>query len=467
VTELHELTATAMVRAVRARQVSRRELVQAHLDRIQRLNDAINAIVELRAEQALDEADAADRTAQDRSTLPLDGVPISVKDYFDVAGMKRTEGVRALADRRSAADSVAVGRLRAAGAIIVGKCNMPDFQVRWNTLSELYGPTRNPRDLRLSAGGSSGGDAAAVASGMAALGMGADEGGSIRLPAAFCGIYGLRPTPGRVPDVQTLPPLDNTPVLELARAVGPLARSVEDLWAALEVLAGHHPADLMAPPGQGPWRVARPRPGQARVALLIHQAGATIAPEVEAVTRESAGILRDAGYEVVEADIPHIKRAAELWDELLGTEFLEFSIPMIGPLFGASGRQHAELWARSRYLGDRLGPYLAAVVERHAVARETALWMEEFPLVLSPVAGMPVPELEFDEYLTMDQMRRLSDQMRNAVWVNTLSLPGVALPNGVQIVARRFHEEEALAAAAALEHALGPVPIATPGASRG
>ena len=198
---LCSMTATEMVHLVGKGEITRRELVEAHLERIAQHNGAINAIVETRSEAALAEATAADRDAANRAGLALDGVPICIKDHFDVAGMKHTEGVRAMAQRVSTADELVVARLRAAGAIIVGKCNQPDFQIRWNTVNGLYGATRNPRDLKRSAGGSSGGDAAAVASGMAALGLGADYGGSIRVPAAFCGIYGLRPSAGRVPGV--------------------------------------------------------------------------------------------------------------------------------------------------------------------------------------------------------------------------------------------------------------------------
>ncbi|MEE8172718.1 MAG: amidase family protein, partial [Alphaproteobacteria bacterium] len=165
--ELCAMTAGEMMRRVQAGEFSRRTLIEAHLARIEQCNGALNAIVERRDEEALDEADAADRDAANRAHLPLDGVPISIKDFFDVAGMKHTEGVRAMAQRRSPKDEIAIARLRAAGAIIIGKCNQPDFQIRWNTVNELYGATRNPRNLGCTAGGSSGGDAAAVAAGMA------------------------------------------------------------------------------------------------------------------------------------------------------------------------------------------------------------------------------------------------------------------------------------------------------------
>lgn len=461
--ELYELTAREMVRLVRAGEVSRRELVNAHLERIARVNGAVNAVVELRAEEALAEAEAADRDAAGRTALPLDGVPITIKDHFDVARMKRTEGVRTLADRRSPADAVAVRRLRAAGAIIVGKCNQPDFQIRWNTISDLYGPTRNPRDLKLTAGGSSGGDAAAVAAGMAAIGLGADYGGSIRVPAAFCGIYGVRPSAGRVPDGPTLPPFDGPPTLDHMASVGPLSRSLDDLWLALRVLAGSDPSD----PATIPIPLAERNPGQRpKVARMARQTGAIVEPELDAALEQAARILSDAGYEVVDAGIPCAQRAPEIWAELVGTELLNFSMPVWGPQMGESGRQHIETMFSLWDIGANVERYISLFTERRAVARETAVWMEEHPLVLAPIAGMPTPPLDFDHFLSVEETRSLFDCMRNVIWVNLLSLPSVALPTGIQIVARRFHEEEAFDAAAVIERALKPVSIAQPDAGR-
>jgi amidase len=198
VTDLCALPAAELVRRVHARDVSRREVLAAHLDRIEAVNPAVNAIVEVRdRDAALAEAEAADRDHDARKGLLLDGVPVSIKDHFDVEGMTHTEGVRAFAERRSPGTALAVQRLVDAGAFVVGKANQPDFQIRWNTVNDLYGATRNPRDLALSAGGSSGGDAAAVAAGMAAIGLGADYGGSIRVPASrvSAGSSGCAPRP--------------------------------------------------------------------------------------------------------------------------------------------------------------------------------------------------------------------------------------------------------------------------------
>jgi amidase len=458
-TDLCSLTAGAMLELVRRRDVSRRELVQAHLDRVAGTNERVRAVVELRAEQALAEADAGDRAHAGRDGLVLDGIPMVVKDHFDVAGMKHTEGVPARSEFRSPADEVAICRLRDAGAIIIGKCNQPDYQIRWNTVSHLYGATHNPRDLAKSAGGSTGGDAAAVTAGMAPLGLGVDYGGSIRVPASFCGIYGLRPSAGRVPAAPTLPPFDGPPTVDLMASIGPLARSVEDLWRAYAVLAGAEagdPSSLPLPTGERHSSGRRPR-----IVRMLDQTGAKVTPEIVARLDRTAQILTDAGYEVVDGAIPQARRAPEVWAELIGTELLQAGMPVFGDELGASNRQHIEAMFGLFSLGSDVRRYIGAFVERRAIARETALWMEGHPLVLVPVAGMATPPLDFDHLLDERQTIELFDRMRNVPWVNLLSLPSVALPNGIQIVARRFREVEAIRAAAAVERVIGVATVAT------
>jgi amidase len=449
-------TATRIAAAIRGRELSRREVVEAHLERIEKVNPAVNAIVQLRGEEALAEAHGADREGRHRGEL--DGVPVTIKEHYDVAGMVCSEGSASLADRRSPVDCVAVKRLRDAGAIVIGKTNQPDFAMRWNTVSGLYGATRNPRDLALSAGGSSGGDAAAAAGGLAPIGLGSDLGGSIRVPATFCGVCGLRATSGRIPNTSALAPRDGTPVRDHMNSPGPLARDVSDLRLALTILAGAHPGDPATPPvavrgedrGEHPVRVAR----------MTTATGATVTPEVEAHVDRAAEALREAGYEVVDAAIPSAAEAPELWGRIVGTELLRFAIPAFRDQMEETCRDHIESLLALFETSDRVEPYIEAWVSRRRLARETAEWMEDHPLVLTPVAGMAPPPLDFDHLLGAQATASLFDAMRNVVWVPLLGLPAVALPSGVQIVARRFHELEALAAAEVVLRALGSVEIA-------
>jgi amidase len=449
-------SATRMAAGVRDREVSRSEVVEAHLERIEKVNPAVNAIVQLRGAEALAEARAADQAQIQRG--PLDGVPVTIKEHYDVAGMVCSEGSASLADRRSPVDCVAVERLRDAGAIVIGKTNQPDFAMRWNTISGLYGTTRNPRDLALSAGGSSGGDAAAVAGGLAPIGLGSDLGGSIRVPATFCGVCGLRATSGRIPNTSALAPRDGTPVRDHMNSPGPLAREVSDLGLALSALGGAHPADPATPPVPAVGADRRRNP--VTVARMVSETGAIVTPEVREHVDRAADALREAGYEVVEAAIPSAAEAPDLWGRIVGTELLQFAIPKFRDQMEETCLDHIESLLALFEISARVEPYIEAWVQRRRLARETADWMEEHPLVLTPVAGMAPPPLDFDHLLGPEATAALFDAMRNVVWVPLLGLPAVALPSGVQIVARRYHEPEALAAADVVLSALGPVEIA-------
>jgi amidase len=244
--------------------------------------------------------------------------------------------------------------------------------------------------------------------------------------------------------------------------VGPMARSLPDLWTAFRALCGPDPRDptsvpVASPPPQGE------RPDPPTVARITAQTGAATEPEVERELDRVCAALASAGYAVVDDVTPLSARAPELWGELVGTEVLEFTMPAIADQMCASSRQHTEIF-HGELLGldGRLDSYVAAYVERGHIARATAVWMEEHPLVVAPVAGMPTPPLDFDHFLSLDETRELFDHMRNVLWVNLLNLPSISLPNGVQIVARRFREAEALAAASVVAEVLGPVSIAEP-----
>ncbi len=457
---LWNLTAQQMRELIRKKEVSRVELVQAHLTRIEQTNPQVNALIETCADEALDQARQADAQHEIRTQLPLDGIPFSIKDHYDVKGMKHTEGLPARAEERSPEDEPVVRRLREAGAIIVGKANQPDLQIRWNTISHLFGATRNPRDLSKTAGGSSGGDAAAVTAGMAAIAMGQDYGGSIRVPASFCGIYGLRPSAGRVPSAPTISPLDGPPSLDFMASKGPLARCIEDLQTTYEVISGRHhadPATVPVPALHGNTDGKRPR-----VALMVDATGAKVTEEIRKRLNDTAALLQDAGYEVVDAQIPNAKRAPEVWAEIIGTELMEVGMPEFGHLLGESNRQHIEAMFSIYNLGSEAKRYIGALVERRKIQREVAGFMEEHPLVLCPVAGMPTPSLDFDHMLDREATIDLFDHMRNITWVNLLSLPSLALSNGIQIVGRRFHEGQILQAGLCVQESLGVASVATP-----
>ena len=412
-----------------------------HAARIEEVNAGVNALVDLRLDQALEEAAAAD--AAGAAGGPLDGVPVSIKQNFDVAGMPTTAGIASRAELVPERDELSVRRLREAGAIVLGKGNMPDLAIRWNTISSLHGVTRNPRDPGLTVGGSSGGEAAAVAAGLVPLGLGSDYGGSIRVPSSWCGVLGFRPTTGLVAKAPETVPLDFPPSYDLMASAGPIARSADDLELAFEVLRGPSTQDPASVPVTPPPAAGPPGP----VALLLEETGATLDDDVVAAVRASAAALRERGYRVDEGVVPDLSRAPELFAQIVGTELIETRLRAIRGQIGASALDHIESLYGQFSLGPKLDRYLAALHRRRGLVRSVAAWMEEYPLVLCPVAGMDAPALDYDDFLPPEDTRALFDRMRCVLWVNLLGLPAAALGNGAQLVGRRFHDRDVLRAA--------------------
>lgn len=453
-----QATIGELQKAIASGATTRHGVVAHHLERIATINPLVNGFVELRADEVLAEASAHDAERGTTIVGALDGVPFSVKDSYAVAGLHRTNGLPVNADVVDDHDELVVERLRGAGALVLGHAAIPDLCIRWNTISGLYGTTRNPRDLSRSAGGSSGGDAANVAAGLATVGIGGDLGGSIRVPATFCGIYGFRPGAGRVPDVNLAAEADGMSN-EVMCEIGPLARSVRDIEATFRVLAGYDsrdPATVDAP--------LRDPIERARVAVLRHETGAVLDPAVEAALDETIDLLRAEGYEVDEHVLPDLRRAPEVWAAIIGTELIRSLMPTVRDDVIDSGRVHIEEMFGALELGSDVAQYLEAWRERRVLQGLLLEVTSRYPLILAPVAGMPAPELGFDDHLGVPASIELFDQMRCVPWVNLFSLPSLALPNGIQIVGRRFDELTVLQAGHAVERRLPPLVVATPSA---
>ena len=334
-TELWRLSATDLAELIRTGRASSQEVVEAHLRRIATVNPSINAIPVVLGDQALDAARAADRVIGrgdiERGGLPpLHGVPFTVKANIDVAGTPTTMGLRALSDAIPSVDAPVVARLKAAGAIPLGRTNCPNLGVRWHTESELWGATVNPWDRSRTPGASSGGEAAALATGMSPLGLGNDGLGSLRWPAQCCGIAALKPSLGRIPHATSLEPVDAAIGVQLTIVDGPMARTISDLRAAFEAIAG--------PTWRDPWTVPAPLRGPepvrpVRVALVLHPAGGGVAGQVEDGVRMAARALADAGYVIDEVEPPSIDAAANALLAMLSTPDLralwQQSLPFI------------------------------------------------------------------------------------------------------------------------------------------
>jgi amidase len=446
---------------VRSGELSSRELVEGCLDRIEALNGELNAFVHVDADGALTAADAVGAGDE----RPFAGVPIAIKDTAAVAGLPYTLGSDAFGDFVPAHDAFVVRRLREAGFVVVGKTNLPEFGILPVTEPRRFGPTRNPWDTDRTPGGSSGGTAAAVAAGMVPLGHGSDGGGSIRIPAACCGLVGLKPSRGRV----SRGPEQGDDFLVQD---GVLTRTVGETAALLDVLAGYEPGDATwAPPPAEPFAAAAGRePGRLRIGVTTTAAiDAPLDPLCERAVRDAAELLGSLGHQVEEVEAPWTGQ------DLLETFTLVFGTPIaMGLFFGAqvSGREPAEemveplSWTIWNGIRERNAlDYLLARTQLGAFTRAiVALW-NDYDVVMTPaLAQRPVRIGEIDACSDepWDDFRRSGQFTPYTAIFNVTGQPAISLPlfhgeDGlplcVQLAGRPAGEAELLALAAQLEAA--------------
>ena len=457
-TDLWRMSATDLAAAIRSGQASSREVLEAHLRRIEAVNPSVNAVTAVLGEQALAAAKAADHAVAGGGELrPLHGVPFTVKENIDLAGTPTTQGIKAFAGAVPNRDAPHVARLRAAGAIPIGHTNCPDLGIRWHADSDLWGATINPWDRSRTPGGSSGGEAAALATGMTPLGVGGDLGGSLRWPAQCCGICSLKPTLGRIPRGTTIEPADLPIANQLMMVEGPLARRVADLRAAFELMAG--------PTWRDPWTVPAPLRGPeparpVRVALVASPAGQGTASQVQDGVRKAAAILADAGYAVEEAEPPSVDAAARTWLDILTSAEMRLGWQIMSPLCGADTNRFMSALFEAAGAPDPATAVQAFMI-RQSVLRAWGQFQEHHPLIVAPVfTGLP---WEPGKDQTTTGVAEILRGMRMAVAVNALGLPAVTLPVGtggglpwsVQVIGPRYREDLCLDAAGALEDRAG------------
>ena len=451
--QLWEMNAGDLSRRVRAREISSREVVQAHLARIDEVNPRVNAVTTVLADQALADADAVDRALRTGAAGPLAGVPITVKENIDLAGSATTLGIAALRHAIPAGDAPHIAELRAAGTIPIARTNMPEFGMRWHTDNAVHGPTRNPWSARHTPGGSSGGDAVAVATGMTPLGMGNDGAGSLRWPAQCCGVAALKPSLGRVGNAGQPAPF----AFQLLGVHGPIAREVRDLRLAYEHMCGrgggdpwYAPVALDGPPVAPPIRVS-----------LVTGGPGTDA-DVAGALRQAAGLLAEAGYLVEERPAPRLARASEIYTQIM-SRFGRVHAEQ-PPVETVASAGFAEFWAAYDPIWTRAQGEAAfdPLMERATIARAWGEWMDRAPLVLAPIRTHPAFPVGAD--LDPAWLADWPASMRMSVVVNLLGLPAVAVPVGeagglpqvVQVIGPRFREDLCLTAAAAIEASRPP-----------
>ncbi len=460
-TDLWRLGASDLARLIRSREVTSRQVVEAHLARIAAVNPALNAITVTLGETALAAAEAADRElAAGGEVGPLHGVPVTVKENIDLTGSATTQGIVAMADAVPPMDAPHIAQIKAAGAIPIGRTNLPDFGLRWHSDNALRGATKNPWDATRTPGGSSGGEAAALATGMTPLGMGNDYGGSLRWPSQCCGTAALKPTFGRISQASALAPEEATITLQLFAVQGPMARHVRDLRLAFENMSG--------PDARDPWWVPAPLRGPdapRRAALTIDPAGEGVDSDVASGVRRAADALRDAGWEVVEVDPPRVAAARDMWGGLVRYEVEAGFVPVLQQLGGADANRFLEIGLGGMPHLDPAG-YVRGLADRGALAREWSQFSAEHPVTLGPVNTMQPFPVGFD-LEGPDEIQQLLRGFRLIVAANLLGLPvavvnaGIGaqsgLPQGVQLIGGRFREDLCLDAAEAIEDRLGIV----------
>ena len=458
---LHYASITEVSALIRAKQLSPIELLDSQLARIAALQPKLNAFVHLDPDAARAAAlSATEQLAQNTSLGPLHGIPVTVKSCIEVAGWPNTAGSLLRANEIPSRSATIVDRLRAAGAIIVGTTNTPEFLMAYETDNRLTGRTSNTWNLDYSSGGSSGGEAAAIAAGLSFGGIGSDGGGSIRVPAHFCGICGLKPTPGRIPSTGHFPPGNNS--FGWIGAVGPMARTAADVRALFNILAGPDADDALAVPAPLQ-EISAESARTTRIGILDTSSVGPATPESLAAVARAAKLLEQSGFHVEPFQLHRLDRALDLWWFFFGT--------LIGQLFAdaVAGKEsqlspifvdymNAARVASPIPMLDFVAKSAARDFERARILKA----MEEVPVLLSPVSTTPAFRHGEGTWRSPYGYR---ETMRHSQWLNLAGLPGLTipistasdgLPIGVQLIGRPFSEGLLLSVAESLELARGP-----------
>src|SRR5712692_1493762 len=413
-----------MANMVRERKISPVELVDAHFRQIAKHNPQINAFVVLLEDQAREAAKRAEAAVMHGDALgQLHGVPLTVKDSFDMAGLPTLCGSKFRLGHRAAEDATAVARMRSAGAIILGKTNCPEFLSNYETDNYVTGRTNNPWALDRTPGGSSGGESAAISAFFSAGGIGSDGGGSVRIPAHFCGIAGLKPTPGRVSAAGHFPVISHPG--GLLGVAGPMARTANDVRLLFAALAGYDPQD----PFSAPAPLHTPQVSDMRIGLMQQFYDVPVEPETRETVKKAAAMLAQIGFKVEPFKPRGIERAPNLWWFFFG----QLPAPLMKQLI--QGREQDAHWTGTEFLHaaleqpapsaeDVLNNLAARDRMRAGLLRE----MESVPIILSPVCGVPAFHHRERQWKTDGKPIGLFEAMMPVTPWNLLGMPAVAIP---------------------------------------
>jgi Asp-tRNA(Asn)/Glu-tRNA(Gln) amidotransferase A subunit family amidase len=461
--DLHYLPLAEISQKIRSKEISPQEVVEHQLRRILNVQPHLNAFAHVDRKGARRQAEAAEDAGRRGERLgPLHGIPLTVKSCIDVAGWPCAAGSLLRKDFRPSGDALLVERLRAAGAVLLGNTTTPEFLMAYETDNRLTGKTSNPWNAEFSSGGSSGGEAAAIAAGLSAGGIGSDGGGSIRVPAHFCGICGLKPTPGRIPSSGHYPAGNSA--FGWLGVVGPMARTVGDLKILFEVLRGPDRGDALSSPVQIP---EPEKPGEKlRIGILEGDALGRVTPETQLAVRQAAQLLAYTGFELEPFRLTNLERVLELWWFFFGTvigELLQVQIrgreELLSPIF----RDYLEAVPSAGKQPVSMLQFVGMCTARDRERERILEAMRDVPILLSPVCVGPAFRHGEGSYRPGSGYR---ETMRYAQWLNLAGFPGVSVPMGksgegmpigVQIAGRPYEDEVVLAVAEKLEQARGPL----------
>ncbi len=449
----HYFSISEIVDAIRSKKLSPVEILEAHLQRIQSWQPKLNAFAHLDAEDARDQARAA-------SLGPLLGVPVTIKSCIDVAGWPCPAGSLLREDYVPTQNAPLVSGLKSAGAILLGNTNTPEFLMAYESNNLLTGKTSNPWNLAYSAGGSSGGESAAIASGCSVGGVGSDGGGSIRVPAHFCGICGLKPTPGRIPATGHFPA--GAGAFSWIGVVGPMARTIADVRQLFNVMAGPDPGDALSAPVL-PRSYSEKDLRGLHIGILESDALGQATPETRAAVNRAAQLLSQQGFVVEPFQLTGLDRALQLWWLFFGNvigHLIQHSIAGHESKISPMLREYLSIACADGPL--TLDQFMKACADRDLLRAELVRQMHDVPVLLSPVSSGPAFRHGGGNYAPGTGYL---DTMRCSQWLNLAGFPGASvpighsnegLPIGVQVIGRPFDDELVLAVAEILERFRGP-----------
>ena len=451
-------SASELAELVRSKEASSKEIVEAHFNRIKEVNPGINAITLTLEESALKLADEADSAVEEDRKRPFHGVPFTIKENIDFMGTPTTNGIPLLAESMPPRNAPIVDRMLGAGAIPIGRTNLPEMGMRLDTDNPLRGRTFNPWNKALTPGGSSGGEAASIATGMSPFGLGNDIGGSLRNPAYCCGIASLNPSIGRIPFVNSIEGFIDMGISGAFLSDGPMARSVEDLRTGLSIMAGRHiddPQSVNTP-------LSGPIPEKPKAALVKEIANFNLPDATKREIDKAGAILSNSGWSIEEVEAPEVERVYEIWGTVLNSGMLD-AMPeeVFKPETAAYLHRFAEPFLSNDLNLDQ------ALIERRRLRRLWSAFLTDYQVCIGPTwANLPWPiDTDLDPEKGIDTLRQSFSFIAPG---NCLGLPSVALPmgvdngipTGVQIYSELYREDLCLLAAELIQkEAPCPTPI--------